>query len=63
MTKDNIILELLDLLNKTYTKPELVNILINNGFMTDDFLKIGYGFFTEKDIKDGVSINFGKEIK
>lgn len=63
MTKDNIILELLDLLKKTYTKPQLVNILIDNGFLTDDFLKIGFGFFTEKDIKDGVALNFGRGEK
>lgn len=58
MTKDNIIIELLDLLRKTYTKQELVSALINNGFMENDFYKIPFNYFNLQDIKDGIKHNF-----
>lgn len=56
MTKNNIIDTLLDILKKNYTQPQLISILIDNGFMSEDLYKIG---FTAYDIDEGVAYNFG----
>jgi hypothetical protein len=36
MTKNNMLLELLDLLKKVYKNDELISLLIDNGFMINE---------------------------
>ena len=55
MTKDNIILALLDILKKDKPKKVLISDLINNGLMYSDFYKIG---FNDKDIDEGLRYDF-----
>jgi hypothetical protein len=55
MTNKNIMIELLDLLKKTYPKKMLISLLIDNGFMESDFYKIGFDSY---DIDSGVKYNF-----
>lgn len=49
--------ELLDLLKETYPKNMLISLLIDNGFLTDDFYKLG---FNDDEIDNGIAYNFGK---
>jgi len=55
MTKDNIILALIDILKKDNPTKVLISNLIDNGLMESDFYKMG---FSDNDIDDGVSYNF-----
>ena len=57
MTNKNIMTELLDLLKETYPKNMLISLLIDNGFLTDDFYKLG---FNDDEIDNGIAYNFGK---
>jgi hypothetical protein len=55
MTKDNIILALLDILKKDKPKKVIICDLINNGLMNSDFYKIG---FNDDDINAGLKYDF-----
>jgi hypothetical protein len=55
MTKENIILALLDILKKDKSKKVLICDLINNGLMNSDFYKIG---FNDDDISEGLKYDF-----
>jgi hypothetical protein len=55
MTKDNIIIALLDILKKDKPKKVIICDLINNGLMYSDFYKIG---FNDDDINAGLKHDF-----
>jgi hypothetical protein len=57
MTKNNILLELLDLLKRVYKNDELISLLIDNGFMSDDLYNLG---FIGYDIDLGIAYNFNQ---
>jgi hypothetical protein len=58
MTKNNMLLALLDLLKKVYKNDELISLLIDNGFMSDDLYKLG---FIGYDIDLGIAYNFNQK--
>jgi hypothetical protein len=58
MTKNNVLLELLDLLKKVYKNDELISLLIDNGFMSDDLYNLG---FIGYDIDLGIAYNFNQQ--
>jgi hypothetical protein len=57
MTKNNMLLALLDLLKKVYKYDELISLLIDNGFMSDDLYNLG---FIGYDIDLGIAYNFNQ---
>jgi len=57
MTKNNMLLALLDLLKKVYKNDELISLLIDNGFMSDDLYNLG---FIGYDIDLGIAYNFNQ---
>jgi hypothetical protein len=57
MTKNNMLLELLDLLKKVYKNDELISLLIDNGFMSNDLYNLG---FIGYDIDLGIAYNFNQ---
>ena len=57
MNKNNILLELLNLLKKVYKNDELISLLIDNGFTSDDLYDLG---FIGYDIDLGIAYNFNQ---
>jgi len=57
MTKNNMLLELLNLLKKVYKNDELISLLIDNGFMSNDLYNLG---FIGYDIDLGIAYNFNQ---
>ena len=60
MTKNNMLLELLDLLKKVYKYDELISLLIDNGFMNNDLYNLG---FIGYDIDLGIAYNFNQPTR
>ena len=52
-----MLLALLDLLKKVYKNDELISLLIDNGFMSDDLYNLG---FIGYDIDLGIAYNFNQ---